>query len=122
MQYKEIIHSLDVMDDIRNEFVENIHTLIYLSDSVYDRLRKNEKIYRIHTHLDINFHYDDSSIISLSTKYDDGRIREVIGITKETGNMYMIVYYDESVYFGKRQKVREFYSVVDAIERIVYIK
>ena len=122
MQYKEIIHSLDIMEDIRNVFIENIHTLIYLSSGVYDRLRKSEKMYRIHTHLDINNHYDDASLISLSTKYEDGKVREIIGITKETGNMYMVVYYDESVYFDKKQKVKEFYSVTDSIEKIVYIK
>lgn len=122
MQYNEFIHSIDVMEDIRNAFIECIHTLIYLSDSAYNKLRKSEKIYRIHTHLDKNYHYDDSSLVYLSTKYDDGRARETLGITKETGNMYMIVYYDESVYFGKRQKIKEFYSVVDSIERIIYIK
>ena len=79
-------------------------------------------MYRIHTHLDINNHYDDASLISLSTKYEDGKVREIIGITKETGNMYMVVYYDESVYFDKKQKVKEFYSVTDSIEKIVYIK
>ena len=128
MQYKEIVHTMDVANDIKNEFDENIHSLIYLSNAVYERLKRQERVYRQRIHLDSKYHYDDGSLMSYVSTLNSNdptydKVISLFSITHETGNMYMVVYYEEYEYDGcKKQKVKEFYSVTDIIERIVYIK
>ena len=65
MLFEEITHSNDIVQDIRNIFSNEIHTLVFLSQEAFEELRKTKSIYETNTHLDYCYHYKEDRVICL---------------------------------------------------------
>ena len=132
MLFEEITHSNDIVQDIRNIFSNEIHTLVFLSQEAFEELRKTKSIYETNTHLDYCYHYNEDSVICLE-KTSNGKASffdkttDIMGFVCETGNLYMLLYF-RSVYVNidwiDDFKVRNtaFLATTDKTKRIVILK
>ena len=65
MLFEEITHSNDIVQDIRNIFLSEIHTLVFLSKETFNELKNSKSVYETNTHLDYCYHYNEDSVICL---------------------------------------------------------
>ena len=132
MQFVEIPHSNDIVQDIRNIFSSEIHTLVFLSQEAFEELRKTKSIYETNTHLDYCYHYKEDRVICLEKKSNGkasffDKTTDIMGFVCETGNLYMLLYF-RSVYVNidwiDDFKVRNtaFLATTDKTKRIVILK
>lgn len=132
MLFEEITHSNDIVQDIRNIFSNEIHTLVFLSQEAFEELRKTKSIYETNTHLDYCYHYKEDRVICLEKKSNDkvsffDKTTDIMGFVCETGNLYMLLYF-RSVYVNidwiDDFKVRNtaFLATTDKTKRIVILK
>lgn len=132
MLFKEITHSNDIVQDIRNIFLSEIHTLVFLSKETFNELKNSKSVYETNTHLDYCYHYNEDSVICLE-KTSNGKASffdkttDIMGFVCETGNLYMLLYF-KSIYvnidwidnFKVRRK--DFLATIDMIKKIVILK
>ncbi len=132
MLFEEITHSNDIVQDIRNIFSNEIHTLVFLSQEAFEELRKTKSIYETNTHLDYCYHYKEDRVICLEKKSNGkasffDKTTDIMGFVCETGNLYMLLYF-RSVYVNidwiDDFKVRNtaFLATTDKTKRIVILK
>lgn len=132
MLFEEITHSNDIVQDIRNIFLSEIHTLVFLSKETFNELKNSKSVYETNTHLDYCYHYNEDSVICLE-KTSNGKASffdkttDIMGFVCETGNLYMLLYF-RSVYVNidwiDDFKVRNtaFLATTDKTKRIVILK
>lgn len=132
MLFEEITHSNDIVQDIRNIFSNEIHTLVFLSQEAFEELRKTKSIYETNTHLDYCYHYKEDRVICLEKKSNGkasffDKTTDIMGFVCETGNLYMLLYF-RLVYVNidwiDDFKVRNtaFLATTDKTKRIVILK
>ena len=132
MLFEEITHSNDIVQDIRNIFLSEIHTLVFLSKETFNELKNSKSVYETNTHLDYCYHYNEDRVICLE-KTSNGKASffdkttDIMGFVCETGNLYMLLYF-RSVYVNidwiDDFKVRNtaFLATTDKTKRIVILK
>ena len=132
MLFEEITHSNDIVQDIRNIFSNEIHTLVFLSKETFNELKNSKSVYETNTHLDYCYHYNEDSVICLE-KTSNGKASffdkttDIMGFVCETGNLYMLLYF-KSIYVNidwiDNFKVRreDFLATIDMVEKIVILK
>lgn len=132
MLFEEITHSNDIVQDIRNIFLSEIHTLVFLSKETFNELKSSKSVYETNTHLDYCYHYNEDSVICLE-KTSNGKASffdkttDIMGFVCETGNLYMLLYF-KSIYVNidwiDNFKVRreDFLATIDMVEKIVILK
>ena len=132
MLFEEITHSNDIVQDIRNIFLCEIHTLVFLSKETFNELKNSKSVYETNTHLDYCYHYNEDRVICLE-KTSNGKASffdkttDIMGFVCETGNLYMLLYF-RSVYVNidwiDDFKVRreDFLATIDMIKKIVILK
>lgn len=132
MLFEEITHSNDIVQDIRNIFLSEIHTLVFLSKETFNELKSSKSVYETNTHLDYCYHYNEDSVICLE-KTSNGKASffdkttDIMGFVCETGNLYMLLYF-KSIYVNidwiDNFKVRreDFLATIDMIKKIVILK
>ena len=132
MLFEEITHSNDIVQDIRNIFLSEIHTLVFLSKETFNELKNSKSVYETNTHLDYCYHYNEDSVICLE-KTSNGKASffdkttDIMGFVCETGNLYMLLYF-KSIYVNidwiDNFKVRNtaFLATTDKTKRIVILK
>ena len=102
MLFEEITHSNDIVQDIRNIFLSEIHTLVFLSKETFNELKNSKSVYETNTHLDYCYHYNEDRVICLE-KTSNGKASffdkttDIMGFVCETGNLYMLLYF-KSIY------------------------
>lgn len=65
MLFKEMEHSDDIMQDIRDVFTEEVHSLLFMTNDVFKKLKEAEGVHEENCHLDFCYHYSDESVICL---------------------------------------------------------
>ncbi len=132
MLFEEITHSNDIVQDIRNIFLSEIHTLVFLSKETFNELKNSKSVYETNTHLDYCYHYNEDRVICLE-KTSNGKASffdkttDIMGFVCETGNLYMLLYF-KSIYVNidwiDNFKVRreDFLATIDMVEKIVILK
>ena len=132
MLFEEITHSNDIVQDIRNIFLSEIHTLVFLSKETFNELKSSKSVYETNTHLDYCYHYNEDSVICLE-KTSNGKASffdkttDIMGFVCETGNLYMLLYF-KSIYVNidwiDNFKVRreDFLATIEIIKKIVILK
>ncbi len=132
MLFEEITHSNDIVQDIRNIFLSEIHTLVFLSKETFNELKNSKSVYETNTHLDYCYHYNEDRVICLE-KTSNGKASffdkttDIMGFVCETGNLYMLLYF-KSIYVNidwiDNFKVRNtaFLATTDKTKRIVILK
>lgn len=132
MQFVEIPHSNDIVQDIRNIFSSEIHTLVFLSEETFNELKNSKSVYETNIHLDCCYHYSEDTVICLEKKSNGkasffDKTTDIMGFVCETGNLYMLLYF-RSVYVNidwiDDFKVRNtaFLATTDKTKRIVILK
>ena len=132
MLFEEITHSNDIVQDIRNIFLSEIHTLVFLSKETFNELKSSKSVYETNTHLNYCYHYNEDRVICLE-KTSNGKASffdkttDIMGFVCETGNLYMLLYF-KSIYVNidwiDNFKVRreDFLATIDMIKKIVILK
>lgn len=132
MLFEEITHSNDIVQDIRNIFSDEIHTLVFLSKEVFKELKLSKGIYKTNLHLDNCYHYSENAVTCLEKTLSGkapffDKTTDVIGIVRETDNLYMLLYF-KSIYVNIdwidnfKVKREDFLATIDMIKKIVILK
>lgn len=120
MQFREITHSDNIWEDIRNIFKENEHSLIFLTEDVHNiiintgiKIPEHEIIYDYEISIDIPYVDFIKEPLKGIHQYPD-----IISFTHNTNNLNMVWYFRSSVF----QYPHDHYTTRDDIESIVVIK
>lgn len=109
------------MEDLRNIFLENSHSLVILDQSVLDFLKKGNGIFQTdRTFIDNDVVFGRNQIISLEKSINGnfwGKRSDLISFVKMSNNSYIIFRFN-SVYVSPNT----IHISKDTTERIIYLE